>query len=111
MVLIWDVRAAEVVASSDALRADQAIQKWLGGADKEERKDRERAARRRPKLVKILDDAIRAMGTLKAEPEEMRDLLLRLALLTQASINKRRDDALLAEIEPKGEDDAANLES
>lgn len=92
--LLLDGRSSDIYAESMAdARA------WLRGTDKEDRNERERAQRRRPKLVKALDAAITAMGTEKAEREEIRDLLLRYAVQVQRSINRDREDLLQAEIE------------
>ena len=97
LALVYDTRTNEVVAESSL--NNETLRDWIRGNDKEARSDRERTARRRKKLVKITDDAIRAMGTAKAEPEEVRDLLLWMARLAQNSINIDRDDELLTEIE------------
>lgn len=99
LACIFDERSREVVADSDATADLKKVQAWLAGRDKEDRNERERAARRRPKLVTILHKAIIAMGTAKAEPAEIRELLLRFAVQAQVNINVESDDALLSEIE------------
>lgn len=102
---IFDERSREVVADSDATRDIRKARAWLAGGDKEDRNERERAARRRPKLATILHMAILAMGRAKAEPAEIRELLLRFAVQAQANINVESDDALLSQIEGADQDE------
>ena len=102
---ICDPRSKELFADSDATADDEKVKAWLNGRDKEDRNERERAARRRPKLATILHKAILAMGTAKAEPAEIRELLLRFAVQAQVNINVDSDDALLAAIEGEDQDE------
>jgi hypothetical protein len=72
---------------------------WLQASEKEDRADRERAQRRREKLVSLVSGVVGAMNRMRAEPEEIRDLLLQFAVLEQLNITRKTDEALLAAIE------------
>lgn len=102
---IFDERSREVVADSNTTRDIKKVQAWLAGSDKEDRNERERAARRRPKLVTILHKAVLTMGKEKAEAAEIRELLLRFAVQAQVNISAESDDALLSEIEADNQDE------
>lgn len=88
---LYDNRTDEVVAESIRNRTA-----WLNASDKADRNEKERAQRRRKKLVNIVDTAIMGMGRQRAEPEEIRDLCLRMAVLAQSAINRAKEDELAA---------------
>lgn len=75
------------------------FESWKRGLDKAERKDRERAKRRRAKMFEVIGDAVRSMYGRYSETEGIRNLLAYLSLRAWLQMDRESDAALLAEIE------------